>query len=275
MEPVVHDILARGVRTRVLELGDRGAPPLVLLHGFLAGHRSFEDLLEPLARRFRVIAPDFPGFGESAKPPPGRYGYDLPAFAETVVDLVAALGLGPASLVGHDMGGSVALHLAVRHPEVVSKLVLVAPLVYGFPRPRRMRPALAPLVGGVYFKQLFGRTSFRGYFRDAFYSTEMTTPLARVDAHYDAFNTPAGRESAFAVLHAILDTRPVTALVTRANRPALVVWGVGDRLVPPRHAQRLSRELRARLVLLDAAHAAHEEQPARFLRTVHEFFEGG
>ena len=70
VEHVVRDITARGVRMRVLEAGQ--GSPLILIHGFLVSHREYEDIIDPLARRFRVIAPDLPGFGESEKPSPTR-----------------------------------------------------------------------------------------------------------------------------------------------------------------------------------------------------------
>ena len=97
--PAVRDVAARGARIRFVDAG-RGAP-LVLVHDYLASHVTWDDVLAPLSRRFRVIAPDLPGFGESEKPPPGRYRYDFEAFSESLVDLVAAVG--QLHLVGADM----------------------------------------------------------------------------------------------------------------------------------------------------------------------------
>src|SRR5438045_3267242 len=90
---VIRDVSARGVRTRVLEAGSERAPALVLVHGLYTSHRSFEDLVEDLAPRFHVIAPDLPGFGESEKPSPTRYAYGVEAHAESVADLIAAFGV--------------------------------------------------------------------------------------------------------------------------------------------------------------------------------------
>jgi len=131
-QPTLRDVAARGARIRFVEAGN--GPPLVLLHDYLASRVAWEDVLPRLSERFRVIAPDLPGFGESEKPPPSRYRYDFDAFSESIVDLVAAVGLGRVSLCGHAMGGAVALTLAATHPHVVDKLVLVNPLVYP-PRP--------------------------------------------------------------------------------------------------------------------------------------------
>src|SRR6185312_7374727 len=100
--PTTRDVAARGARIRFVEAGN--GPPLVLVHDYLASRASWDDVLPRLSTRFRVIAPDLPGFGESEKPPPSRYRYDFEAFCESLADLVAALGLGRVSLCGHAMG---------------------------------------------------------------------------------------------------------------------------------------------------------------------------
>ena len=79
-------------------------------------HTSWDRVAEQMAGRFRVIAPDLPGFGASEKPPPNRFPYGIDAFAEAIADLYAGLELGRASVVGHGLGGAVALTLSARHP---------------------------------------------------------------------------------------------------------------------------------------------------------------
>src|SRR5580704_10246529 len=124
----IRDVAARGARIRFEEAGS--GPPLVLVHDYLSSHAAWEDVIDPLARHFHVIAPDLPGFGESEKPPPSRYAYGFDAFSESLADLIAALRPGRVSLCGHAMGGSVALTLAANHAHLVDKLLLVNPLVY-------------------------------------------------------------------------------------------------------------------------------------------------
>ena len=70
-QPTVRDVAARGARIRFVESGS--GPPLLLVHDYLASRVAWDDVLPRLASRFRVIVPDLPGFGESEKPPPGRY----------------------------------------------------------------------------------------------------------------------------------------------------------------------------------------------------------
>jgi pimeloyl-ACP methyl ester carboxylesterase len=273
VERVLRDVNARGVRMRVLEAGS--GPALLLVHGFLVSHRSFDDVIDALAARFHVIAPDLPGFGESEKPSPTRYPYGIEGFAESMADLIAAFGVGRASVIGHGMGAGVALTLAAEHPELVTRLVAEDALCYPFPLRFRARLPLVPILGGMIFKQIYGRGTFRSFFRDEIFRPGAVLPAERIDQHYDYFNGPSARESAYAVLRAILDTRPIVARITRITTPTLVVWGREDRLFPAAAAQRLARELTgAKLEIMDAAHSPHEERPREFVHLVTQFLEG-
>lgn len=272
---VVRDVTVRGVRTRVIEAGAHNEPALILVHGFLTNHRSFDRVIEAFATRFHVITPDLPGFGESEKPSPVRYAYDIEAFAETIADLVAAFGIGRASIVGHALGGAIALTLATEHAELVERLVLVDPLCYPLTLTFRTRLPLTPVLGAILFKQLLGRGSFRSYFRDYVFGPNFPFPTSHVDQLFDAFNSPSGRESAYAVLRAKLDTRAVVARVPRVHVPTFIVWGRDDRLLPCAQAQRLAREIHgAKLEIFDSGHVPQEEQPEKFVRVLTQFLEG-
>ena len=155
VERLTRDVTARGVRMRVVEAGS--GPPLILIHDFLVSHLEFESVLGPLAERFRVFAPDLPGFGESEKPSPARYAYGIEAFAEAMVDMIAGLELGRVAMLGHSLGGAAAITLAAEHPELVERLVLVDAMSYPFRLDFRSRLPLVPLLGRRLFKQLYGR----------------------------------------------------------------------------------------------------------------------
>ncbi len=263
-----RDVKANGVRVRLLESGDRG-PWVVLLHDLFTDHTTWDAVVDELSRDFRVVALDFPGFGDSEKPPASRFAYDVDAFTEVVADLYAGLGIGPAALVGHGLGGAVALSLAGRHPELASRLVLVDTPCYEPAVDLRRRLALLPVVGGFIFRQLWGRPTFRAYFRAM---NDRKRAPDKVDTYYDSFNDPASRGSALSTLRATIDTRPVSALAARVSVPTLVVWGRGDRLIPARHGQRLARQIRgAGFELMDAGHAPHEESPVAFASIVARF----
>lgn len=268
--PVHRDIKASGVRLRVSQAGE--GQPVVLLHGLFVDHTTWQPVIDLLSAHFMVVAPDLPGFGQSEKPPASRFPYGTEAFAEAVADLYAGLDLGRAAVVGHGLGGAVALTLASRHPELVSRLVLVDAVCYETPLDFRRRLALLPVVGGFVFKQLWGKTTFRAFFRNSIFSPNFDVPNERLDRYYDAFNTPASRGSALATMRATADTRSIVAHLSRVTTKTLVVWGRRDRIYPAGYGQRLSREIRgAGFELIEAGHAPHEEDPQAFSRVVERF----
>ena len=269
-QPVVRDVAARGARIRFVEAGD--GPPLVLVHDYLASHVAWDDVLPRLAERFRVIAPDLPGFGESEKPAPSRYRYDFEAFSESLVDLVAAIGLSRLSLCGHAMGGAVALTLAAAHAHLVEKLVLVNPLVYPSRPDALARIASVPVFGPLLFKQMLGRTLFRNRFLAHTPPGANAGSARRVDHLFDLFDVPAAREAAYATMHAMLDTRPLTASIPRVTTPTLVVWGRENRSLPVSEGRRLSRELGgSRFEVIDCGASPAEERPEAFTQVVTSF----
>jgi pimeloyl-ACP methyl ester carboxylesterase len=267
--PATRDVAARGARIRFVDAGE--GPPLVLIHDYLASHLTWEDVVPPLSRGFRVLAPDLPGFGESEKPAPGRYRYDLEAFSESLIDLLAAVGLVRVSLCGHGMGGAIALTLAASHPHFVDRLVLVSPLVYPQRPDLAARIVQMPVVGPVVFKQLYGRALFRRRF-----AARASSAARRVDHLFELFDSPAGREAAYAALGAILDTRSVRASLPRVTVPTLVVWGRGHLASPVEQGRRLARELAgARLEVFDCGPSPAEECPDAFSAVVTAFLAEG
>ena len=116
--------VVRGIQTHALEAGEKHQPLVVLLHGggVDSAGLSWETVIPALAGRFRVIAPDFPGYGESDKP---ALPYSVAFYEGFLTEFLNVMGIQRASLVGISMGGSVALSFTLRYPERVEKLVLV------------------------------------------------------------------------------------------------------------------------------------------------------
>jgi pimeloyl-ACP methyl ester carboxylesterase len=272
--PITRDVAVRGARIRFVEAGD--GPPLLLVHDYLSSRVAWDDALPSLSRRFQVIVPDLPGFGESEKPPPGRYRYDFDAFSESLVDLIAAVGLGRVSVCGHAMGGAVALTLAATHTDIVDKLILVNPLVYP-PMPDALsRIAGIPVLGPLVFKQLYGRSLFRSQLLGKERPGPNGASARRVDHLFELFDVPAAREAAYATMRAMMDTRPLTASVPRVTAPALVAWGRESRRSPVEHGRRLARELGgARFEVFDCGPSPAEEVPQAFANAVTAFLVGG
>ncbi len=268
--PIVRDVTARGTRTRVVEFG--AGAPLVVIHDLFCSHHAFDDIVEPLSHAFHVVGIDLPGFGESEKPPPSRFAYTLETFAEVVTDVIAALQIGRSHVIGHGLGGGVALTLAAEHPEFVDHLVLVSPYILPTDLSVRLRMALMPVFGRFLFKQIFGRTLFRQTFQKQIYGPGHEVPLDRIDGYFRAFNSPAARESAFAALQATRDTRATVARLTRVRAPTLLIWGRADSVVPPLHAPRLVRQIAtAHMEFTDSGHSPQEEHPERFVQLVQRF----
>ncbi|MDB4941121.1 MAG: putative hydrolase [Labilithrix sp.] len=272
------DVSTRGARIRFVssDLPTSAPPdgsPLVFLHDALASHASFLGAMEHLRRSVRVIAPDLPGFGDSEKPDPQRYAYGYDAFADSIADLVAALGLGRVHVCGHGMGGGVALALAARHPALVNKLVLVDAFVYPAAEHVLDRMGRVPVLGRLLWSQLVGRAVFRSYVEATSYAGTRALPAGRLDAFYDAFNAPAARQAAHATLVAKEDTRSIVARLPRVQAPTLVVWGRSDEVAPVEHGRRLARALRGRIEVLECGRCPPDEEPEAFAAMVASFLQ--
>ncbi len=144
-----RDLLGAGVRIRVTERGNTSNPAVLLIHDLFLDSRTWDIIAEELSSEFYVVTPDLPGFGNSEKPSPRRYPYGIDAFAETLVDLYSGLGLARAAVVGHGLGGAVAITLGARHPELVTRLILVDTVCNVPPLGKMQRVLLLPFVGGV------------------------------------------------------------------------------------------------------------------------------
>ena len=267
-----RDVTASGVRVRVAESGS--GPTLLLLHGLFLDNSTWSGVRVALSERYRVVAPDLPGFGASEKPHPSRFPYTVESCAEVIADLYAGLELGRATLVGQCWGGAVAVTLASRHPELVSELVLIDALLeaprlgpYGF-------LGSVPVVGGVVLRQLWNKTVFTAFFREQLLATPDSIGKATISAYYEAFNEPAARTSLHETLRHGLDVRPLAARAAGLRLPTLVAWGSADRIVPAEAGRRLARSIKdSRLELLDAGHAPQEECPVELTHVMTRFLD--
>jgi pimeloyl-ACP methyl ester carboxylesterase len=258
-EATAHDLLLRGVRIHYAEAGE--GPTVLLVHGFMMDHRVWRNVVPLLAKRFRVILPDLPGFGASEKP--SRYAYTLTAFADTLCDLLAGLDLPRAHVVGHALGGAVALTFAAEHPEYVDRMAVLDTLAYPFERPLRARWLQVPVLGAFLFRQMYNRVLFRRHFRDEVLAPDVMIDRAAIDQWYDAFTPPEAREAAWKTLRNTLDLAPLGPRLARVRAPAAVIWGEHDRMLPPYLGRRLARDLGdCRLdVIPGAGHAPAVDHP--------------
>src|SRR3984885_5165423 len=119
-----HRATVDGVGIFYREAGPTDAPTIVLLHGFPSSSREFDTLIPVLATRYHLIAPDFPGFGQSDAPPHSAYTYTFDHLAETTDHLLDQLKIARCAFYLHDYGGPVGFRMMVAHPERVQALIV-------------------------------------------------------------------------------------------------------------------------------------------------------
>jgi pimeloyl-ACP methyl ester carboxylesterase len=261
------------VRISILEAGS-GAP-ILAIHGLGATKGSFLPTVAALAPRFRVIALDLPGFGDSDKPIGAAY--DARFFADSVIEVLDALELEHAHLIGNSLGGRVALEVAMRHPARVGGLGLLAPALAW----RRERPLLPlfrlarPELGLV---QLAPRPVVEAIIHRLIPNADKGWTAAGVDEFLRSYLTPAGRAAFYAATrHMYLDEPHGeegfwTRLAT-LHADALFVWGRRDRLVPIAFARYVRETLpRARHLELDGGHVPQIERPRETHAALAAFF---
>jgi len=272
----VQHVIVHGHRRAYVRAGS--GPALLLLHGLGCTHRTWSPVMDALARRYTVIAPDMLGHGESDKP---RADYSVGGFANGMRDLLTVLGIDRATVVGHSFGGGVAMQFAYQFPERTERLVLVGSGGLG--------PEVSAAIRAITttgFHQVMGlltmpgvrhvgsaglralsRTGLKG-FRD----------FDEVAEIYESFRDPASRAAIRHVVRAVVDWRG--QIVTMADRaylteamPMAVIWGRDDRVIPVRHASNaaaLAPNARVE-VLPRAGHFPHKDHPQRFAKVLHEF----
>jgi pimeloyl-ACP methyl ester carboxylesterase len=119
-----HRMTVDGVGVFYREAGPKDAPTLVLLHGFPSSSREFDTLIPLLATRYHLLAPDFPGFGQSDAPPPSSYMYTFDQLAKTIGKLLDQLKISKCSFYLHDYGGPVGFRIILAHPGWMQALII-------------------------------------------------------------------------------------------------------------------------------------------------------
>lgn len=267
-----------GVRLHYVTAGD--GPPLVLVHGFPQTWWEWRHVLPALARRFRVIAVDYRGAGDSERP---HGGYDKRTMAADVRELVRRLcGATPFSVVGHDMGAFVSYALAAHHHEDVERLVLIDAPIPGTAVWDRLRTS--PRLWHVAFHgardvaELLVAGRERAYLEQfydhrAYLNGAITT--ADVDVYARAYRQPGAMRAAFEAYRAIPEDVEVHRALIAAGRlpmPVLVVGGEASASGPALRemAGEIAEDWRHE-TLPRCAHWIPEEQPELLLGALDAF----
>ncbi len=249
-------------RLSILEAG--AGPAVVALHGLGGTKGSFLPTVAALAPRFRVIAVDLPGFGDSDKPIGAAY--DARFFASAGIDLLDALGLDRVHVIGNSLGGRVALEMALRHPGRVGRLGLLAPSL-AWRRDRPLVPLLRLTRPELGLVQLAPRPLVDAIVRRVIPGADEGWTAAGVDEFLRAYLKPAGRAAFYAAARQIYLEEPhgeagFWPRLRTLEADALFVWGRRDRLVPIAFARHVSEALpHARHLELDCGHVPQIERP--------------
>ncbi len=257
-------------------------PPVLLIHGLGANKASWLDLAASLVQAgHRVLVPDLPGFGASSKP--ARGSYNAAWFAEAIIQLLDALKIDRADLVGNSLGGRVSIEVALRAPNRVGALVLLCPAVAFVRRDmhalvRLMRPEFGLL------PHRFGRSAVEGQLFSLFGDRDAIDPQV-ADVVVDEFQRVYARATArlaflSAARNIYLDRpfgdRGFYPRLSELQTPALFVWGERDPLIPPGFERHVRQWLpQAEQIVLDGCgHVPQLERPEQTAGLVKRFLVG-
>lgn len=254
-------------------------PVLLLIHGMGGTFENWQEVVEPLSRHHKVIAPDLPGHGASG---PGGGDYSIGAFAAGLRDLLLALGHKRATVVGHSLGGGIAMQFAYQFPEMVERLVLVSSGGLGPEVSPILRAATLPgadlfISATAAIGSRIVPTLARGL---AMIGLRPSADLHEVIRGYGTLTDPARRTAFLATVRAVLGTggQRVDAsdrLYLAEAMPVLILWGAEDPIIPAHHGEDAHERIPgSRLEIFEGVgHMPQIETPLRFVTCLEEFLE--
>jgi pimeloyl-ACP methyl ester carboxylesterase len=267
-------ISLHGRPLRYLQAGS--GPVLLLIHGIAGTSENWQAVIEPLSRQCTVLAPDLPGHGGSA---PGG-DYSLGSLASGLRDLLVALGHERATLVGHSLGGGIAMQFAYQFPEVTERLVLVSSGGLGPEVSAILRAAALPgadrfIAATAALGSSVGTRVARGL---AFVGLRPNADLAEVARGYASLADRDRRAAFLSTLHGVVGTggQRVNAgdrLYLAQGIPVLIIWGKRDPIVPVHHGEQAHAAIPgSRLEVFDGVgHLPQIEAPGRFIGVLERF----
>jgi pimeloyl-ACP methyl ester carboxylesterase len=255
-------------------------PLLVLLHGIAGSSDTWDDVIEPLAEHYTVVAPDLLGHGESAKP---RGDYSLGAYASGIRDLLTALGHGKGTIVGHSLGGGVAMQMAYQFPERCERLVLVSS--GGLGRDVHFLLRAAALPGSEWVLPVLAASrvintgaSVGGFLRRL--GMRAGPDIEEMWRSFASLGDRGAREAFVHSLRGVID--PGGQRVNASDRlylaervPMMLIWGERDRIIPVSHGEAAHEMIPGSRfeVFPEAGHFPHRDEPRRFVKTLVDFID--
>jgi len=269
--PVVHYRTAKvdGVDIFYREAGPKGAPVVLLLHGFPTSSHMFRRLIPALADRYHVIAPDYPGFGESAAPDHTEFKYGFAHYADLMDALMGQLGANKYALYLMDYGAPVGYRLALKHPDRVSALIIQNGNAY-----EEGLKAFWDPIKAYWANPIEANREAIGYLvtrkTTEFQYTDGVSDVSRIDPDnvghdQPLLDRPGNRDIQ---LDLFLDYGTNVPLYPQFQQffrkyqpPTIIVWGKNDKIFPADGAYPYKRDLpNAEFHLLDTGHFVLEDQ---------------
>jgi len=264
------------------EAGDKSKPTILLLHGFPTSSFMFRNLIPQLAGKYHVVAPDYPGFGQSSMPQATEFDYTFENLTNIIDKFTKAVGITKYSLYMQDYGGPVGFRLAVKHPERIQALIIQnanayeegfsemgEPLkVYGETRDPKIREALKGVLK-------LETTKFQ-YLHGARNPNLISPDTWTLDQA--GLNRAGNQEiqlALFADYSSNVKSYPIWQKYLRKNQPpTLVVWGRNDPFFTTKNIDGLRRDLKTpEIHLLDGGHFALEEYADEIAAYIKGFLE--
>jgi len=272
----LEEVLIHGHRIGFRRAGE--GPVVLLVHGMAGSSDTWESLIPPLSRKATVIAPDLLGHGSSSKP---RGDYSLGSLASHLRDLLVTLGYESATVVGHSLGGGIAMQFAYQFPERCERLVLVSSGGLGKEVHGLLRALTLP--GAEYVLSLGCAPGIRNA------GTAITGWLNKIGLmpapgsadiwrSYVSLGDAETRAAFMHTLRAVIDAsgQRVSArdrLYLASEMPTMIAWGDRDRIIPVKHAYDAHDAMPGSIlhVYEDAGHYPHRDYPNRFAHDLIEF----
>lgn len=262
---------------RVAYLDEGHGEVILLLHGMAGSSQTWRSVIRPLARQYRVVAPDLLGHGRSAKP---RSDYSLGAFAVSLRDLLDEIGVARATVVGHSLGGGVAMQFVYQHPDYAQRLILIGSGGLGPDVGWTLRLLAAP--GAELIMPIIAPPpvlSVGEKMRSFFTKMGIESPSgAEIWNAYSSFSDAETRQAFLRTLRSVVDYRgqavsALNRLHVKTDLPTMAIWGERDAIIPVEHAyavQQTRPDVRLE-VLPRVGHFPQVERPTEVVDLIEDF----
>jgi pimeloyl-ACP methyl ester carboxylesterase len=262
------------------EAGDKNKPTILLLHGFPSSSHMYRDLVNDLSTDYHLIAPDYPGFGQSSSPSPSAYNYSFDNLALTINHFIDVVGLKKLSLYVHDYGGPIGFRIAAQRPELIEALIIQNANAYN----EGLGDALKPLVDYIQNQNAETEKEVRVFlspgttkwlYTDGAEDVSKLSPDSyTTDQYY--LDRPGNDEIQLALFRNYGTNLPLYDAwhsYFRKYQPAtLVISGKNDKLFTAAGAEAFKKDIKdAQISLLNGGHFVLEEKHAEAASVIKSF----